>query len=219
MVNRGLGTAIDPVSQTLHSPAQVNFFHVGEEVRIKSPAGMKSRAAHKEAGSAGPENFMDVIVLTRVLFYCSKNSSPAERIAVPVNVSAGGSRIFKGIFVSKGENLGLAGCHIGTGIHEAYHRFDPSLRDLYVGIKQDVIIGFEATERLVIAPCITLVHRHCTHGNLREFLAQHSQGAVRGSVVGYDDLCTVRTVRCQAVLKYAGKESFQEFFTVIIQDK
>src|SRR5437868_10247849 len=95
--------------QVPHSPTQVYLLHVREILVVKTPKFIKNLCSNEHARSCRPENFLDIIVLTGILFKRVKHPSAAKGISVSVNVSAAGTRVFKFIFIGKRKNFRLAG--------------------------------------------------------------------------------------------------------------
>ena len=89
MVDLGFRDVCDLPSGELHTPAEVDFFHVGEKPVVKASKGVPDAAADHEAGAAAPHNVFRSFVLAIVFFQFLEHAAAAERVAIAVYVPAG----------------------------------------------------------------------------------------------------------------------------------
>src|SRR5690606_6052038 len=82
-------------TRPLNLPAQVDLFHVCEEVFIQAPVLPVCLSTDSHACAGRPKDFALVVVLTMIVLYPIKDASTAERISEPINVSTSCSGVFK----------------------------------------------------------------------------------------------------------------------------
>ena len=105
------------LSKQQYTPAQIDFFHVGEKRRIKSTGLHIHRRTHHQARSRGPEHLCRSIVLPTVRLALSEYAPSAVRIAVTVEETAACSGILKSARITLRQYFGLAGSRVRICFH------------------------------------------------------------------------------------------------------
>ena len=100
VVDRCIGHGADAPPGKAYAPAQVDFFHVGEEIGVEAAALEVYAAADHQCRPCGPVYVGDAVVLAAVGFAGAEYSPTAVGIAVAVEESAAGSGILEHIFLS-----------------------------------------------------------------------------------------------------------------------
>ena len=99
MVNHRTGTIADIIAIILHTPAEINLFHVGKEIAIKTSKLVKHLGSDKHGGTRSPEDVALVIVLPVVFLKCRENASTAERISILVDETTSATSILESILL------------------------------------------------------------------------------------------------------------------------
>ena len=97
VVDGGCGHRGAVVTGELEAPAEVDFLHVGEELRVKTSGVKVELTAHHQAGPRCPENIHWLVVLPVVFLAGCEDTAPAIWIAVAVDESSAGTGVFESI--------------------------------------------------------------------------------------------------------------------------
>ena len=95
------------MSKIESAPAQIDFFLVCEEIRIKTMQLLKDFFSDKETRTRSPKDLGFIIVLVCVFFYCFKYSTATKWIAILVYKTTGRASILEVFFVFIIEDFGL----------------------------------------------------------------------------------------------------------------
>ena len=128
-----------------HSPAEINFLHVGEETVVQAPEAVIYVGTYKHTCSCGPKHLFHVVVLSVVALQMLKHPAATERIAVFVDETATCTGIFELLLVVIREDFRLAGRYRRVAVHQLYHWLDPMWSHLDVGVQKTIILGLHLT--------------------------------------------------------------------------
>src|SRR5690625_2488707 len=111
MIDNAAGTIAHSVAGIPQAPAQINLLHMKFKILVKTVLLFKEFFADRQSRTAGPQNLFGIVILAMVFFDRIKYSSPAERIAIAVQISACSAGVFKifRIFIGSEFRLG-SGC-------------------------------------------------------------------------------------------------------------
>src|SRR6056297_822659 len=98
MVHLAMAHIIHLMPCIFSSPTQVYFFLMGKIVFVKATKFFKNITFDEHASTRGPKHFFDVVVLSFVLFYGLKYSTPAKRITEHIYKPSSGPGILKMVF-------------------------------------------------------------------------------------------------------------------------
>ena len=122
-----------------------------------------------------------------VLLHRVEDASPAERVAEAVDVATTSSRILEGSFSHLGEDLRLAGCHLGPCVHLLDERGEPVGRHLHVGVEQDIVGAVHLHQRFVVSFGKAVVAVQLDDSHFGEVGPHPLHRIVGGSIVGHND--------------------------------
>ena len=151
MVDDRLGAVGYVIAGIAGAPAEVDFFHVGEEIAVKATQFLPYIGANKHGSTGSPENRAWVIVLAMVLFEGGEHASTAEGVAVFVDETASAASILKGVALVVHQQFGLADGHFGVLLHLLYDGFDPSGSDLHIVVEQHEVVCFHLFQGTVVS--------------------------------------------------------------------
>src|SRR6185437_2858470 len=89
------GTVHYFIAFVFEAPAQVNFFHVGKKTVVKAAGLVPAMFFYKHCGAGCPKHFARLLILTGIFLSLIKHSSAAKHIAIAIDETARGSRMFK----------------------------------------------------------------------------------------------------------------------------
>ena len=95
MINHRTRHHLQDITRILHPPTQINFLHVGKKTLIQPTTIYINLPPHTQSRPTTPKHGYFIIILSRILFRLSQDSSPAKREAITVYISSTGSGIFK----------------------------------------------------------------------------------------------------------------------------
>ena len=127
VVNFALRYAPDLMAHQRGSPAEINLFHVGEELLVQSAQPVPYITADNHTGSRCPEALYRAVILAFVFFYAGQDPAAAKRKAPAVYKASCGSCILELLYaffvMTERKDLGLAGGGFFVGFHEIHQRF------------------------------------------------------------------------------------------------
>ena len=169
------------------APTEVYLFVMCKETSVESASLPIVFRANHQGCTCSPKYLGGIIVLTVIVLNGVKNASPAEGIAEAVEVSPTRPCIFKAVLVENGEQLGLAGCHLGVNIHKLDERGEPMVSDLNIAIEQQIVFGINLLQSLVIPLGKAPVLLKSDDLTLGECCGKQRQGIVGRGIVCHKD--------------------------------
>ena len=200
------------VAGILEAPAEVDFLHVRKKGGLQAAQSLPGRAAHQQAGPAGPGHRARVVVLALVAFEGVEEATTAEGVGQAVEVAAAGPRVFEVSGVGVGQDFGLHGGNARAGFQQGAQRAQPAERDFHVGIQQDKKVAINLLQRLVVAfaEAEIALQQQKLHGG--KVAGQQLHRVVGRSIVGHDNAGSI------GVGNNAGQEAAQKIRSVPVQD-
>ncbi|MNL22566.1 hypothetical protein D3C87_1439180 [compost metagenome] len=114
---------------------------MSKEIGIKASNFFPAFAFDEQRRTAGPENLLLIIILVIIGFYGIKQTPPAKRKAVQVEITSCSTCIFKLGFMFLPFDFRLCSGNPLIGFHGINNRLDPVYRYFNIRIEQYEIIG------------------------------------------------------------------------------
>ena len=121
-------------------PAKIYLLHMGKKHLVQSSRLSPQPGAYHKSGPGGPEHPARSIVLSPVLLNLGQNTSSTIRKIPPVHESAACSRVLEHRPAVITQNLRSTCSATGMRVHETLQFPEPSVRNLYVRIEQQIVV-------------------------------------------------------------------------------
>ena len=187
MIDVALRQTDDTAAANAQTPAEVDLLVMGEEAAVETATVPVVAGTDHEGGTRGPEHVGGVVVLPVVLLDGVEEATATEGVAVAVEVSPTRPRILERHLIIYREELGLTGGHIVVGVHELQERRQPVGRHLDVAVEQQVVLGIDLAQRLVVTLGKAPVLAEHDERHLGELRVHQLQRVVGRRIVGHDD--------------------------------